>query len=355
VFINNYQRVEQLPAHEEVRLRVELPGETLEMPSEPVTIGAGATAIWPFNLKMEGVLLKYATAQPLCRLEDEEQPSYVFWATVEESEFVFDSETVEAIAGDAAHVTASNGRMRVDRLTAGTGCQFWITGRAGKPIHVLLLSREEALRSYKVAAGTKERLLISPGTVLADGQHLRVQSSDPKELWWDISPESPEDRPAFTHHWMTVNARAIETRVTMVKAAAPARPAKIVQGKAQAPGDADFKRAGVWRVQVPPDALEGFADLILAIDYEGDVGRAYLGDRLIADDFFDGRVWEIGIRRFAPAILGGELTLKVLPLRKDAPVYLAPDKKPEFGESGEVARVRGVRAVPVYEAVVDME
>ena len=82
-------------------------------------------------------------------------------------------------------------------------------------------------------------------------------------------------------------------------------------------------------------------ELILAIDYVGDVGRAYLGDRLIADDFYDGRPWEIGIRRFAPAILGQNLTLKVLPLRKDAPIYIAAEKRPEFDKNGEAVGVRG--------------
>jgi len=47
--------------------------------------------------------------------------------------------------------------------------------------------------------------------------------------------------------------------------------------------------------------------------------------------------------------------LKILPLRKDAPIYIAPEKRPKFDENGEAIGIRGVRAIPVYETSVKLE
>jgi len=47
------------------------------------------------------------------------------------------------------------------------------------------------------------------------------------------------------------------------------------------------------------DALDGVKELILAIDVRRRTWSAYSGRSPDADDFYDGRPWEIGIRRFA--------------------------------------------------------
>ena len=84
------------------------------------------------------------------------------------------------------------------------------------------------------------------------------------------------------------------------------------------------------------------------MDYTGDVGRAYLDDQLLADDFYFGRTavnstaWEIGLRRFAPELFQKTLTLRFLPLRKDAPIYLPPDRWPDFGTAQEIVQVRSI-------------
>lgn len=353
IFINNYQRIEQLPVHENVRLRVELAKETFEVPQKPITIPSGATAIWPFNFEMDGALLKYATAQPLCRLADEKCPCYVFFATPGESEFVFDAQTVESISGNALKQSAENGTIRVEGLKPGKDCTFLIKTRNGGSLRVLLLTREESLQCYKSNFDGTERIYISPALLLFDGKRLRMQTSDPKNLDVNVFPPvQPTDEGLFSFYMAGVESRKIEPQLIQVKEPQSSQPAKIVRGKAQAPDDADFERAGVWQIKIPQDALDHVQELILAIDYEGDVGRAYLGDRLIADDFYDGRPWEIGLRRFAPAILGQNLTLKILPLRKDTPMYIAPEKRPAFNEKGEALRIRGVKAIPVYEVEI---
>ena len=79
---------------------------------------------------------------------------------------------------------------------------------------------------------------------------------------------------------------------------------------------------------------------------------AYLGDRLVADDFYFGRPWEIGLRRLAPEVMAKGLRLKILPLRKDAPIYLPLERWPNFGAADEIVEVRSIRSVVEYEVTV---
>jgi hypothetical protein len=75
-----------------------------------------------------------------------------------------------------------------------------------------------------------------------------------------------------------------------------------------------------------------------------------LNGRFITDDFYNGNTFDIGLRRDAPEILKGDLRIAILPLRKDAPVYLADSARPAFGLANSVADVTSVEIVPRYQS-----
>jgi hypothetical protein len=60
---------------------------------------------------------------------------------------------------------------------------------------------------------------------------------------------------------------------------------------------------------------------------------------LLNDDFYNGMVFEIGLRRYAPEILSGELCLEILPLQKSMPVYFETDSRPSFASDGTALRI----------------
>jgi hypothetical protein len=62
-------------------------------------------------------------------------------------------------------------------------------------------------------------------------------------------------------------------------------------------------------------------DIFLEIKARGDVGRFVSGGWLMDDHFFSGATWEIGLKGFTSR-LDKPLTLTILPLCKDAPIYL---------------------------------
>ena len=79
-------------------------------------------------------------------------------------------------------------------------------------------------------------------------------------------------------------------------------------------------------------------------------------DILLTDDFYNGKPFELALWRYANEIRQHGLLLKVLPLRKDAPIHLAPEAWPIF-EPGESAHqsVRTVERVMLSAASVRIQ
>jgi hypothetical protein len=137
-----------------------------------------------------------------------------------------------------------------------------------------------------------------------------------------------------------------------IQAAGPPREiplGKIAQPVAAAPLDSDFDQAAVWRIKLPA-GLDLDNDPILRFHYIGDVARVMLNGKLITDDFYNGNPFEIGLRRHAPEILNGDLRIAILPLRKDAPIYMSEKARPNFGKTDSVVDLQGVEIIPRYQA-----
>ena len=75
------------------------------------------------------------------------------------------------------------------------------------------------------------------------------------------------------------------------------------------------------------------------------MARLTLNGRLIADNFYAGREFDLGLLRYAPEILSGDLRLEILPLRKEAPIFLEPKARPDFGNAESLAQLLSVEII----------
>jgi hypothetical protein len=98
-----------------------------------------------------------------------------------------------------------------------------------------------------------------------------------------------------------------------------------VQKVAEEPTDEDFEQAAVYRIQVPGDRSS-----LLRITYQGDCVRLYANGKLVADHFQYGRPMLYGLWRLPEGC--NELELRILPLQKDAPIYLPREAEKTPGE-----------------------
>ena len=67
VFVNNYSRLENLAEHKKVQFRVKKGNEDFVFPQKPISVKDGVSAVFPFNIDMDGAVLDYSTCQLLKR------------------------------------------------------------------------------------------------------------------------------------------------------------------------------------------------------------------------------------------------------------------------------------------------
>ena len=356
LFLNNYQRIESLADHPSVQFKLALKGQTMLLPAQPVHIPSGSYGIWPVNMDLGGVTLRYATAQPICTLSVAGAQVYVFAALPGiAAELMLESATTRSVNGPASLVHDSDG-LRLTDLHPGVDCLLRLESMTGQPVMILLLDAAQGRQVYKLHWHGEERVFLSEDNLWLEGEtlHARPLRADVSFAVFPVSgrPVIADGRTlvgkpdgVFTRFEASLPRYSIQITLQCIKPATAAPPVRIgPAGVAQAPAEEAWESAAIWQVGIPHDALQGVHDAFLRIDYVGDAARAYVGERFIADDFYFGRPWEIAINRFAPEVLAQGMTLKFLPLRKDAPVYLPPGHWPDFGTAEQVLQVKSVLA-----------
>ncbi|MNV72375.1 hypothetical protein D3C71_1654550 [compost metagenome] len=99
-----------------------------------------------------------------------------------------------------------------------------------------------------------------------------------------------------------------------------------------------------------PAVLDHTEELLLQIEYTGNVGYAFGDGRLFHDHFHNGALWEIGLSRFRDVIQSGEIVLETTPLRRGSRTLSADAAMAaEMTFTGDaIAVFHGVQAKPVY-------
>ncbi len=112
--------------------------------------------------------------------------------------------------------------------------------------------------------------------------------------------------------------------------AGPARSITIgVNKAAEEPSDEDFDNAAVYTISNLPDSNDR-ENVLLKIDYRGDVARLYCDGKLIADNFYNGRPMLYGLWRLPADV--EKLELRILPLQENMPVYFPEEADTTPGE-----------------------
>ncbi|HXR32334.1 MAG TPA: beta-galactosidase [Verrucomicrobiae bacterium] len=372
VFLNNYVRGAEMPARKALQLSIQLPAGLLQFPKEPVDIPSGAYFVWPFNLRMGGVTLAYSTAQLFTKVQDDNLVSYYFLHVPSvRADFVFDNPPpLEIQKGVAAAQDAGVLCLR-DVADGVTPFVHWKDAN-GKTFRLILLSETDAENAWKVQFDDKQYLLLTGHEFYASAQQIFLRSDGVPDFHFRLLP-APDGKVVSNHPLQEVGrlANAGEFSATLpsrnpqivyekIQDARPASPIKLGPplswrpiGVAQVPDDAAFDRAAKWRLRLPQEPLQGLSDLCLKIEYVGDVARLQNASHLLADDFFNGLPWTIGLRRFLDAHAVGDLTLEILPLRKDAPIFLEDKYRPTFAGRDQLFRLDKITLVPQYELVIE--
>ena len=293
---------------EDLQVKLNLKDEVISIPeSGGFTLPAYTSAIFPFNLDMNGVMLKYATAQPLMRMYDKGVPHYFF--TYHEGinpEFFFDKKTIK---GSKVKFVP-----KTDAIDT-----FEVTSVKGNKVKVTTLPYSLALNASKVNG----KLLVTDATVLDDGNDVKLLSLGNPEFEYIIYP-SPN---GFKPYKKELNA------VTPVLNTNESVPLRM---------EVFFTESAYDN----PDVNEYF----LKVPYTGDLAMAFLDNEMILDHFWQGKPWIIGLERFEPKMSEGmPLGFYFRPLRSNAPFLndLPEEVVPDF-KDGPVLKIESPEIIPEY-------
>lgn len=259
--------------------------------------------ILPFNLDMDGKLLKYATAQPLMKISDKGTPHYFFFAP-------------EGVKPEYAFAGS-----KTFRPVPGLKSTFTYKG-----IKVTTLTRQQALNALKVNG----RLLIADATVLPreDGADLLCLGRN------TVSYVVYPSKQGFKEQTASVEPVAPQFEV---KKAGPRRMS------------VSFMAAANCQQSTVNCQLPQVQEYFLRINYVGDVAMAFMKGQLVQDEFYHGEPWTIGLKRYYNDLKTDSLTFYFRPLRADAPFLhdLPKQTVPDF-KNGSVVEIKDVEVIPEY-------
>jgi beta-galactosidase len=371
VFINNYVRGYSMPARPGTQITVKLSGSTIKIPATPIDIPASTYFIWPFNLDLGVASLRYSTAQLFTRLRNGAEETWFF----EEipgirTEFVLEKTAGLVVTAPGAIIHSTADTISISSIHAGFETPISLRLASGASMKIVLLTQQEVENSWKAVIDGRQSLLATAQDYFADSQQIYLRSEGAPQSAFSVYPATdhvdavaPAKLTARPHNGISIyhatqpeKHMALEVRPIHESESVPpvkigAAPSWRSNGVARAPGEDAFQAAARWQISVPTDFLSGVSNVFLTVDYTGDVGRLSAGGHLLDDDFYNGLPWSIGLKRFAGLIRQAPLELSILPLRKDAPVYLESKYRPDFGSQSQKVQLKKVSAIPEYEFV----
>jgi hypothetical protein len=361
LFVNNHVRQYAMAPHKDVRFDLRLPGGVMRIPSTGVAIADGASFVWPVNLDMDGVRLDWATAQPVTRLSDKAGPIHVLLATQPGLvELAFGASGIKSVSVPTKRDPA--GRL-IAHVTPATDRFVTIEKKDGAKVRLLLLDAASAGRIWVGEAGGTRRLVLADADVFFDRNRVVFRQRGQQRFGfaiWPLAAPPTADVPITRMRNGLLEATVAGRQsgalpVTLLRVPDEAPPIEI-GGPARAamqPSAEAHRADGAWSFTVPGDALRGVEDAYLEIDYRGDIARLSDGTTMLDDAYWDGRVWRIGLKRFADRI-GHPWTLSVMPLRADAPIYLDDKARALLPRAPQVAEIRSIRIIPEYQLAVTL-
>lgn len=285
VFVNNYERLQNLTAKQGVQFTV---GD-VTFPQRPMTVPANGIAIFPVNLQLGEVALRYATAQLLARrtLPNGREAYYFFQPEGFQSEFDLEGKLLKNVrpAGEQKPIFRK-GNTDIYLLTDAQADSFDLD--------------MEYLKAHSPAAQS----------VLDEQVKCALPSAG-------IQPVA----------------------VTKVKEAHGSRTITIgVNKAAEEPTDEEFEQAAVYRLDL--SAIENLHEgmKVLDVEYQGDVARLYANGQLIDDNFYNGRHFQYALWRLPKECK--QLELRILPIQKEMPIYFPREADTQLGEKVISAVVR---------------
>jgi hypothetical protein len=167
----NYCRHNVSSEKRDGQFNIQLENEKLQFPSKPINISGSSFFIWPVNFSMENILLKYATAQPLCVIGNK-------WIFIEDAdsspEFCFDSSNIQNVVPSSGKVFKKDGRCIISNLKPGLNCVITVLDKNNNEKKIVILSKEEAKHAWLFKEDNKKYFFVSSNGMYMNNGKLHI-------------------------------------------------------------------------------------------------------------------------------------------------------------------------------------
>lgn len=343
LFLNNYQdhaHTHDLSIADGVTVRTR--EEDIRFPAEgPLKLDQDSYAMLPYRFDLDGILLEHAMAQPITRLESHGTTYYFFVSPKGmPPEYGFASNTLTELEAGEAQIVLRDG-VTVVRPREGRSAPIRMTSATGRKVLLVTLTDAESLGFWKAEVWGQERVLLTDASLLVTEDQVKLEVSDAEEVTLRVFPDL--EKPGSI-----VGGEMLERSEEGLFVAYRFRlPRKEVSF--------GFKRVKKDKAVLTfdPDAFDGLKEVLLQIDYRGDIGYAFIDGELINDNFSNGNTWEIGLGEFRERLVRQGMYLYISPIRKGSTVN-SQSTMAGWSENAEelIADLKQIRAAAVVELVL---
>lgn len=323
LFVNNYQDHIPMKDKTDACVILQLTDEEIDFQFD---IAAEENVIMPFHFDIEGIDLVKATAQLVTKLENDNEITYVFFAPDGmQAAFTFEESVV--INGKAERVYICEKNMQADLFTVE---------KDDVTVKILVIDRSLANQMYVLSGN---RLAFSDGVLLEDQDGIRLETYATKNLVMTYPQnalrclDADQENDCFKAIFSTYEFAAEERNVTVeVKQVGPTR----------------------YTIALSGDSLDDMKDVLLQLDYVGDIGQAFIDGKMINDNFYNGAVWEIGLKDFVDELKQHPITIYITPLKEGVNVNVESAMAARIEEVESIIGVlKNVSTRPVYEIIIE--
>ncbi|MBO5623923.1 MAG: beta-galactosidase [Butyrivibrio sp.] len=314
LFVNNYQRRYEMAAHSDATLKAcSSDGKETYAEFGKRNIENGDFFFYPFNMEIGEKALLTIDATPVCVLKNSDGNGH--------STYVFYTDTDREAKADIKGELEGN--------------------------NILILTKEEAIRSSKVEIAGRQYLVVSEADAVTDAQGHVI-------LYYEVSGSEKEKKPVFrcfpeisnTPSGFELKKAAKSPEEFMTSdALAIYEGRKVLENKLSASFE---KESDTQYTITVPGELKDAAEIFVHVDYEGDSAKLFKDEEIIADNFYTGQSWEIGLKRFYDRFgTANELKLRaeLTPLCENDKIYLQNWPKME---DGKVCRIINILLIVQY-------
>lgn len=301
LFINNYQRLHSMDAHINVALTLKRKDGTITWPEQDIR--SQTFFFYPFHFDLEETILNWANQTPLTRLGSR---TWVFYGD-------------QPLQYETAEPLVQNTILSLTR-EAAKNCwmsETWNDGMFVCPAPILETDRgaEILLRSDCIADGNTVPVHFFRASESSE------DSFTTPIFWSDQMTDMPAPLEVFPDY---ANIFGNQDNVVCYSTEIQLPVCRVTCGWTLL---CTSEEANVYQISVSYDRNYHFPEeeVFLKFAFAGDLAELYLDETCIADQYFYGDLWEVGLGRFG---FPETLKLKIYPLKETDPVFL--DIKPNF-------------------------